>query len=60
MPRRVKLEVTKELRLNGILGFVKRRVTPHGTGAKVTCPKEFLGRTAYLVITGERWEEEEE
>lgn len=59
MPRKVKLEVTKELRLNGILGFVKRRVTPHGTGAKVTCPKEFLGRTAYLVITDERWEEEE-
>ncbi|MDG7014303.1 MAG: DUF2080 family transposase-associated protein [Nitrososphaerota archaeon] len=59
MPRKVKLEVTRELRLNGILGFVKRRVTPHGTGAKVTCPKEFLGRTAYLVITDERWEEEE-
>ncbi|MDG6921001.1 MAG: DUF2080 family transposase-associated protein [Nitrososphaerota archaeon] len=58
MPRKVKLEVTRELRLNGILGFVKRRVTPHGTGAKVTCPKEFLGRTAYLVITDERWEEE--
>ena len=58
MPRKVKLEVTKELRLNGILGFVKRRVTPHGTGAKVTCPKEFLGRTAYLVITDERWEVE--
>ncbi len=58
MPRKVKFEVTKELRLNGILGFVKRRVTPHGTGAKVTCPKEFLGKTAYLVITNEKWEEE--
>ena len=30
-----------------------------GTGAKVTCPKEFLGKTAYLVITNERWKEEE-
>jgi putative transposon-encoded protein len=60
MPRRVKFEITKELRLSGILGFVKRRVTPHGTGAKVTCPKEFLGKTAYLVITDEVWEEEEE
>jgi len=26
MPRKVKFEVTKELRLKGILGFVKRRV----------------------------------
>jgi len=59
MPRKVKFEVTKELGLKGILGFVKRRVTPHGTGAKVTCPKEFLGKTAYLVITNEEWEEEE-
>ena len=59
MPRRVRFEVTKELRVTGILGFVKRRVVPHGTGAKVTCPKEFLGKTAYLVITDERWKEEE-
>lgn len=58
MPRKVKFEVTKELRLTGIVGFVKRKVTPHGTGAKVTCPKEFLGKTAYLVITDERWKEE--
>ena len=56
MPRKVNFEVTKELRLTGIVGFVKRRVTPHGTGAKVTCPKEYLGKTAYLVITDEKWE----
>lgn len=58
MPKRVKFEVTKELRLDGIVGFVRRRVTPHGTGAKVTCPKEFLSKTAYLVITDERWRKE--
>ena len=60
MPSRVRFEVAKELRLSGILGFVKRKVVPHGTGAKVTCPKEFLGKTAYLVITEEEWKEEEE
>ena len=59
MPRKVKFEVTNELTLKGIVGFVKRKVTPHGTGAKVTCPKEYLGKTAYLVITDEKWEEEE-
>jgi len=58
MPRKVEFEVTKELTLKGIVGFVKRKVTPHGTGAKVTCPKEYLGKTAYLVITNEKWEEE--
>ena len=56
MPRKVNFQTTNELALKGIVGFVKRKVTPHGTGAKVTCPKEYLGKTAYLVITNEPWE----
>jgi putative transposon-encoded protein len=30
--------------------FIQKKVTPFGTGAKVDCPKEFLGRTVYLVV----------
>ena len=60
MPRKVNFKTTNELTLKGIVGFVKRKVTPHGTGAKVTCPKEYLGKTAYLVITNEHWEPAEE
>ena len=59
MPRRVDFETKTRLVVENIVGFVKRKVTPYGTGAKVTCPKEFLGKTAYLVITNEKWEEEE-
>ena len=58
MPKKVNFQTTNELKLNGIVGFVKRKVTPHGTGAKVTCPKEYLGKTAYLVITEEPYTEE--
>jgi putative transposon-encoded protein len=58
MPRKVKLKVTSELRLKGIVGFLRRRVTPYGTGAKVDCLKEFLGKTVYIVITDEEWQEE--
>ena len=57
MVRKVKLETRKRLVVENMIGFMKRRVTPYGTGAKVTCPKEFLGKTAYLVITNERWKE---
>jgi len=57
MPRKVNFQTTNELTLKGIVGFVKRRVTPHGTGAKVTCPREYLGKTAILVITDEPWQE---
>ena len=31
-----------------IIGFMKRKVTRYGTGAKVDCPKEYLGRTVYV------------
>jgi len=60
MPKRVKFHATNELKLNGITGFIKRRVTTHGTVAKVTCPREYLRETAYLIITDEEWKEEEE
>ncbi|MHB8361131.1 MAG: DUF2080 family transposase-associated protein, partial [Thermoplasmataceae archaeon] len=32
----------------------ERRVTKFGSGAKVDCPKEFLGRRVYLIITRDK------
>jgi putative transposon-encoded protein len=48
--RKVQLERTTELRVTGILGFIRKKVTPFGNGAKVDCPKEYLGKTVYLVV----------
>ncbi len=50
-----RVEVTKKTRLavSGIEGFIKRTVTRFGNGAKVDCPKEYLGRPVYLVILKE-------
>jgi putative transposon-encoded protein len=59
MPRKVNFVATNELTVKDIKGFIKRKVTEHGTGAKVTCPREYLGKTAYLVITDEKWVENE-
>jgi len=59
MPRRVNFVATNTLTINNIKGFIKRKVTEHGTGAKVTCPREHLGKTAYLLITDEEWADEE-
>lgn len=58
MPRVVKVERRTKLTVDGIVGFLRRPVVPHGTGAKVTCPKEFLGKMVYLVITDKDWEDE--
>jgi putative transposon-encoded protein len=48
----IRVEITREnLTLSDeIEGFIQKTVTPFGTGAKVDCPKEYLGRKVYLVI----------
>jgi len=51
--KKVKLELETELMIKGIVGFMKKKVTPFGTGAKVDCPKEYLGKSVYLVIIDE-------
>lgn len=48
--RKVKIINKTKLIIEGIEGFVKREVTPFGTSAKVSCPKEFLGKKVYLVF----------
>jgi len=48
-----KVEMIKQTKLilEEIEGFMIREVTPFGTSAKVSCPKEFLGRKVYLIFT---------
>ena len=53
MPRKVDFEPATRIEVNGVIGFMRRKVTAYGTGAKITCPKEYLGKTVYLVITDE-------
>ena len=33
-----------------ILGFLEGEVRSHGTSGRVSCPKRFIGKRAYLVI----------
>lgn len=49
--KKVKIEKRTKLILTNIEGFVKRKVVPVGNSAKVNCPKEYLGKKVYLVIT---------
>lgn len=48
--RKVVVEKKTKISVEGIEGFIKRKVTKFGSGAKVDCPKEFLGREVYLII----------
>ena len=56
MPPKVDFKPVTEIKIVGVVGFMKRQVTAYGTGSKVTCPKEYLGKTAYLIITNEPWQ----
>jgi putative transposon-encoded protein len=49
--KKVNVVMESQLNLKNITGFIKRKVTKFGTSAKVDCPKEYLGKTVYLVIT---------
>ena len=33
-----------------VLSFLEKRVTPFGNSAKVDCPKEYIGKRAYIVV----------
>ena len=46
----IKLNPKTEIKVKNIRGFLKRKVTPFGTSAKVDCPKEYLGKDVYIVI----------
>ena len=48
--KKVKKEKANKLVLENINGFMIRAVTPFGTSAKVSCPKEYLGQKVYLVF----------
>ena len=44
------IQPVNELKIKDIEGFLKSKVTWYGTGAKVDCPKRYLGQDVYLVI----------
>lgn len=53
MPKKLVLSKGKLVLTEEIEGFIQKKATPFGTGAKVDCPKEFIGRTVYLVVCKE-------
>lgn len=46
----INIEPKTEIKVENIEGFLKGKVTWYGTGAKVDCPKKYLGQDVYLII----------
>jgi len=50
MVKKVPVSIQSHFEIDGIHAVIQRKVTKFGNGAKVDCPKEYLGRKVYLVI----------
>jgi putative transposon-encoded protein len=48
--RKVNIKVDNEITVRNIQAYMERTVAKFGSGAKVDCPKEFLGKKAFLII----------
>ena len=48
--KKVRIMEANEITVRNIQAYMERTVTRFGSGAKVDCPKEFLGKKAYLII----------
>ena len=48
--KKIPIKSQKELKIKNIAGFFKKIVNSYGTGAKIDCPKIYLGKEVYVVI----------
>ena len=48
--RTIKIKEKTEMKVSGIVGFFEGKVTRIGNGAKVGCPKEYIGRRVYVIV----------
>jgi putative transposon-encoded protein len=48
--RKIEIDKGRLVLTEDVIGFFKKTVTKFGTGAKVDCPKEYLGKTVYVVV----------
>ena len=48
--RKVPLIITNEIKVNNIEGYLEKKVTKFGTGAKIDVPKEHLNKRVVILV----------
>ena len=48
--RKINTTITNEVSVRNIRGYFERKVTKFGTGAKIDCPKEYLGCEVVVLV----------
>ena len=52
--KKIKVEPKNEIKVKDIEGFFKKVVNSYGTGAKIDCPKVYLGKEVYVLFKKKR------
>ncbi len=52
--RKIKTIISNEITVENIKGYFEREVTKFGTGAKIDCPKEYLGEAVIILVKKKR------
>jgi len=52
--RKIKTTISNEIKVENIKGYFEHRVTKFGTGAKIDCPKEYLGCEVVILVKQRR------
>lgn len=48
--RKIPLNITNEIKVSNIKGYIEKKVTKFGTGAKIDIPKEHLGKKVVVLV----------
>lgn len=48
--RKINITITNNISVKNIKAYFERFVTTFGTGAKIDCPKEYLGKKVIVLV----------
>ena len=52
--RKIKTTISNQIKVENIKGYFEHKVTKFGTGAKIDCPKEYLGCGVVILVKQRR------
>lgn len=50
MTKRTEVKESEQVTFEGVEGFFEKVVSRFGNGAKIDCPRQYLGRAVYVVV----------
>ncbi|MCR4313241.1 MAG: DUF2080 family transposase-associated protein [Candidatus Roizmanbacteria bacterium] len=49
---KINTKISNEITVKNMTGYFEKTVTKFGTGAKIDCPKQFLGKKVIVIVKG--------